>query len=618
MAHAFVSHRVATKEGIRPAALLVEEGHILAVCEIAEIPLNITITDFGTAAILPGLVDTHVHINEPGRTEWEGFATATRAAAVGGYTTLVDMPLNCLPETTTVAALETKRNAAEGQCVIDWAAWGGAVADNQQHLLPLAHAGVLGYKCFLIYPGCDGFTMIDQQQLEASLPFIAQSGLPLLVHAELAGPIELAAADLQHADWRSYGTYLASRPDEAEVQAIRLMIRLCRQYQFRLHIVHLSSALALDDLKTARSEGLPITVETCPHYLHFAAESIGDGATLLKCAPPIRSGANREALWQALRDGTIDMVVTDHSPCPPAMKGREAGRFDLAWGGIASLSVALPVMWTDAARRGFSLEDISRWMSSAPASLGGLDHRAGSLQAGREASFTVFDPEAEFTLTADQLHYRHLISPYVGEILRGVVMATYLRGETVFRNGTILPEMRGRAIAGNTLLARWNNLDAFSAAREVFSCCGSQAWAEALADMRPLATEASLCAASDAVWIVLPEAAWQEAFDSHPRIGEYRASKEATAESLQWSAQEQRAAVSPDEAVKLELAEGNRRYEERFGRIFIVCASGKTATEVLAILETRMSNDSASELREAAEQQRQITQLRLARWLGGQ
>src|ERR1700733_4768601 len=314
MAHAFLSNRVVTPQGTQPAALLVEDGKIRAICRASELPADTVLRNCGSDAILPGLVDTHVHINQPGRTEWEGFHTATRAAAAGGYTTLVDMPLNCLPETTTVAALEAKRESARGEAWVDWMSWGGAVADNQKHILPLAAAGVPGFKCFLIYPGCDGFTMIDQQQLEAALPYIAESGLPLLVHAELAGPIDEAMLRLRDADWRSYATYLASRPDEAELQAIRLMIRLCREYGFRLHIVHLSTALALPELRAARVEGLPITVETCPHYLRFSAEAIADGATLWKCAPPIRSNANRDALWQALGAGDIDMIVTDHSP----------------------------------------------------------------------------------------------------------------------------------------------------------------------------------------------------------------------------------------------------------------------------------------------------------------
>jgi allantoinase len=446
MAHAFVSKRIVTPQGTQPGALLVEDEKIRGICRFSEIPADFVTYDCGNDALLPGLVDTHVHINQPGRTEWEGFRTATRAAAAGGYTTLIDMPLNCMPETTTVAALEEKRASAHGECYIDWAAWGGAVADNQQHILPLAHAGVLGFKCFLIYPGCDGFTMIDQQQLEAALPFIAESGLPLLVHAELAGPIDAATEDLRNADWRRYSTYLASRPDEAELQAIRLMIRLCRQYGFRLHIVHLSTALALRELQAARAEGLPITVETCPHYLHFAAEEVADGATLLKCAPPIRSKENQQLLWRGLRDGIIDMIVTDHSPCPPAMKCEDSGRFDLVWGGIASLSLALSVIHTECIHRSFTLDEIVRWMSSAPAALAGIDHREGKLEAGRDANFIVFDTDAEFTVTAERLHYRHAISAYLNEKLRGVVKATYLRGDAVYRGGSFTSRPSGREV----------------------------------------------------------------------------------------------------------------------------------------------------------------------------
>jgi allantoinase len=446
MAHAFLSNRVVTPQGTQPAALLVDDGIIQAICNPSELPSDAILHDCSNLAILPGLVDTHVHINEPGRTEWEGFRTATRAAAAGGFTALVDMPLNCLPETTTVEALEAKRLSAQGQCFVDWAPWGGAVADNQPHILPLARAGVLGYKCFLIYPGCDGFTMIDQQQLEAALPHIAVSGLPLLVHAELAEPIDRATATLQQADWRSYNTYLASRPDEAELEAIRLMIRLCRQYGFRLHIVHLSTSLALDDIKAARAEGLPITIETCPHYLHFIAEDIRDGATLLKCAPPIRTRANRETLWQALRDGAIDMIVTDHSPCPPEMKRTDTGRFDLAWGGIASLSIALSIIHTEASHRGFSLDHIARWMSASPANLAGLSHKAGSLEAGREANFILFDTDSEFTVTPDKLYYRHPISAYMGKTLRGTVKATYLRGKDIYQDGLMSDTPHGHEV----------------------------------------------------------------------------------------------------------------------------------------------------------------------------
>jgi allantoinase len=441
---AFVSRRVVTPQGIRPAAILVEGEQIQAVVPAAQIPTGAEIHDFGDAAILPGLVDSHVHINDPGRTEWEGFRTATRAAAAGGYTLLVDMPLNCLPATTTVAALEAKRAAGQNNCWVDWAAWGGVVQGNQADIEVLAGAGVLGFKCFLIHPGIDGFTMVGEDDLQAALPHVAQTGLPLLVHAELATPIDAATARLGGADWRSYATYLQSRPDEAELSAIRMMLSLCRQYDFRLHIVHLSSGLAMPELRAARSEGLAVSVETCPHYLHFAAEDIPDAATLCKCAPPIRSRENREVLWQALRDEVIDLVATDHSPCPPAMKGLKEGNFRTAWGGISSLSVALPVMWTDASRRGFTLMDIVHWMAEGPARLAGCAARKGQIAAGYDADLVVFDQDATFQVTPVRLHYRYPQSPYLGENLRGVVKATYLRGQCVFLDDDFPGEPSGR------------------------------------------------------------------------------------------------------------------------------------------------------------------------------
>jgi len=356
----------------------------------------------------------------------------------------VDMPLNCLPATTTVAALAAKRAAAQGKCRVDWAAWGGVVADNQRDLEPMAEAGVLGFKCFLIHPGIDGFTMVSEQELRGALPHVARTGLPLLVHAELAGPVDAATAELGGADWKSYATYLRSRPGEAELSAIRLLVSLCREYQFRLHIVHLSTCEGLALLRTARADGLPVSVETCPHYLHFASETIGDGATLCKCAPPIRSRQNRESLWQGLREGVIDLIATDHSPCPPPMKKLEKGDFRTAWGGIASLPVALPVMWTEASVRGFTLRDIARWMAERPARLAGCDARKGRIAAGYDADFVVFEPDAEFVVTKDRLYQRHPISPYLGETLRGVVRATYLRGSAVFADGEFPGEPSGK------------------------------------------------------------------------------------------------------------------------------------------------------------------------------
>jgi allantoinase len=443
---AFLSRRVVTPHGIEAAAVLFQDGRILDVVPQDELPAETSVTDFGDAAILPGLVDSHVHINEPGRTEWEGFRTATRGAAAGGYTLLVDMPLNCLPATTTVAALEAKRKAASGQCRVDWMAWGGVVSGNQEHIEGLAAAGVPGFKCFLIHPGIDGFTMVTERELRAALPHVARTGLPLLVHAELPGPVEQATRQLAEADWSKYATYLQSRPDEAELSAIRLMISLRREYHFRLHIVHLATSQALDMLCAAKSGGALVSVETCPHYLHLSSDKIPDGQTLFKCAPPIRSRDNREKLWQGLREGVIDLVATDHSPCPPEMKGLGERNFRTAWGGISSLSLALPVMWTEAKGRGFTLADIARWMAEGPARLAGCESRKGRIAKDLDADFVVFEPEAEFTATEERLSYRHRVSPYLGERLLGVIKSTYLRGNCVFADGEFPGEPGGREL----------------------------------------------------------------------------------------------------------------------------------------------------------------------------
>ncbi len=438
MTQAFVSSRVVTPEGVRPAAVIVEQGRILAVRKPGDVPHAALVHSFGDLVLLPGLVDSHVHVNEPGRTEWEGFATATRAAAAGGYTTLVDMPLNCLPETTTVAALEAKRDAAAGQCRVDWVPWGGLTGQNQEHIAPLAAAGVAGFKCFLVDPGIEGLALIEPQELEAASPALARSGLPLLVHAELA---EYLYQGGDKDDWRQYATWLRSRPDESELAAIRLLIGLCRKYRFRLHIVHLATALALEDLRRARAEGLPVTVETCPHYLHFVAEEIPACGTLFKCAPPIRSRANREALWQGLRDGIIDLIATDHSPCPPHMK---EGDFRSAWGGIASLSVAISVIWTEMRKRDLPIQDLARWMSAQPAKLAGLEGRKGGIATGYDADLVVFDADADFVLSTADLHCRHPVSPYLGEQLQGRVKATFVRGAAVFKDGSFPDSPIGR------------------------------------------------------------------------------------------------------------------------------------------------------------------------------
>jgi len=445
MAQALRSTRVLTPDGVAPATLLVEQGRIAAILGWGEAPPDGSLRDFGDSLLLPGLVDSHVHINEPGRTEWEGFRTATQAAAAGGVTTLVDMPLNCVPETIDVRALQAKRDAARGQAWVDWAAWGGVVRGNAEEVVPLIGAGVPGFKCFLIHSGIDGFAWVDEADLRLALDRLRGSGLPLLVHAELAAPVNAATERLNasNADWRKYSTYLASRPDAAEVEAIALLIRLAGEFKTPIHIVHLASAKALPLLAEARERGLPMTVETCVHYLWFVAEEIPDGATEFKCAPPIRDADNREALWSALDAGLIDMVTTDHSPCPPAMKRREEGRWDLAWGGIAGLGLALPVFWTAMARRGLGIEKLGEWMAAAPARLAGLTGRKGTLAAGADADIVAFDPDAAWIVTEEHLHFRHKLSPYLGAELRGQVLETWLRGEPVYRANRFMGNARG-------------------------------------------------------------------------------------------------------------------------------------------------------------------------------
>lgn len=448
MAQAFRSTRVLTEQGLRPATIVAEGGRIAEVRSGDEAPADAEMHDFGDAVLLPGLVDSHVHINEPGRTEWEGFWTATRAAAAGGVTTLVDMPLNCVPETIDVPALEAKRAAAQGKAWVDWAAWGGVVRGNALEIGKLAAAGVPGFKCFLIHSGIDGFAWVDESDLRAAMQGLRGTRLPLLAHAEVAGPVDAAthALNADGADWRSYATYLKSRPDAAELEAIALLIRLAEEFETPVHIVHLSSAQALPMLAKARARGVRVTVETCTQYLWFAAEEIPNGATEHKCAPPIRDAANREALWEALLDGAIDFVVTDHSPCPPKMKRREEGRWDAAWGGVATMGLALPVLWTAMERRGVPMEKIGKWMGSGPARLAGLEGQKGVLTVGADADLVVFDPDAMWTVTENDLHYRHKISPYLGVQLRGRVRQTWLRGEKVYGEHTFADDPRGKEL----------------------------------------------------------------------------------------------------------------------------------------------------------------------------
>ena len=447
MPQAIRSTRVVTPAGLTAATVFIEAGRIAAVGAWNDAPRE-GISDCGDAVILPGLVDPHVHINEPGRTQWEGFATATRAAAAGGVTTLVDMPLNCIPETIDGSALQAKREAASGQVMVDWSPWGGVVRGNADSLPDLVRAGVPGFKCFMIHSGIDGFAWVDERDLRLALSTLRGTGLPLLAHAEIAAPVNTAtdALDAANADWRSYATFLASRPDAAESEAIALLIRLADEFETPIHIVHLSTAQALPMIAEARAKGVPISVETCAHYLWFTAEEIPDGATEYKCAPPILSAANRESLWGALESGLIEMIVTDHSPCPPEMKRREDGRWDQAWGGIAGLGLALPVVWTEMRRRKIPIERIAQWMSSAPARLAGFTGKKGVIAPGADADFAVFDPDGAWTVSSGDLNFRHKLSPYLGAQLYGRVRETWLRGERVYCNGQFVGDPRGQEL----------------------------------------------------------------------------------------------------------------------------------------------------------------------------
>lgn len=421
------SRRVLLPEGERTAMVIVEDGVIGDVVTPRKQPRSVEVIDLGELVLMPGAVDVHVHVNEPGRTEWEGFATATAAAAAGGVTTFADMPLNSSPVTTSVAALAHKVAAARGQLFADVLFHGGVVPGNADELEGLARAGVAAFKAFLVHSGIDDFPASGEAELRAALPLLARFGRPLFVHAERDAPPGPAMSDP-----RSYAQWLASRPDRYERDAVAWLIELVRDYGAELHLVHLASAEPLPLLRAAREAGLPITVETCPHYLTFAAEEIPDGDTRFKCAPPIRGRDSREALWRAIFDGDIDLVASDHSPAPPSLKKAAEGDLAAAWGGIASLQLLLPALWTGLAARGGTLADLSRLISGAPAARLGMKGRKGAIGLGADADLVAFDPAARFTVRGEELYHRHKMTPYDGMELQGGVERTWLRGHLVY------------------------------------------------------------------------------------------------------------------------------------------------------------------------------------------
>jgi allantoinase len=425
------SRRTVLPEGTRPAAVAVSGPAIAAIGDYGERLETGQDVDLGDLALLPGLVDTHVHVNEPGRTDWEGFATATRAAAAGGVTTICDMPLNSLPPTVSAAALEEKRAAAAGKCWVDVAFWGGAVPGNAAELGPLHEAGVVGFKCFLIDSGVPEFPPLEVAELRSVLGSLAALDALLIVHAE-------DAAEIKPASGRDYGSFLASRPPVSERRAIEKVISAAAATGARAHIVHLSAAECVAMIAGAKAAGIRLTAETCPHYLYFAAEQVPDGGTEFKCCPPVRDAINREALWRGLEAGVIDCVVSDHSPCPPELKAPDTGDFGQAWGGIASLQLGLSAVWTVARRRGRTLDDVARWMAAAPAALAGLPAK-GRLAPGCDADLVAFDPDEAYTVDPAQLQHRHPVTPYAGRMLTGRVRQTWLRGTPLLEGASEAP-----------------------------------------------------------------------------------------------------------------------------------------------------------------------------------
>jgi allantoinase len=435
---------VFTPEGIRPAAVLIHDERIAAVVDYDEVPADMRIEDAGEKLVLPGLVDTHVHINEPGRTDWEGFETATRAAAAGGITTLIDMPLNSSPVTTTVDALLQKQEAAKGKIWVDVGFHGGVVPGNAEHIEPLIAAGVCAFKAFLCPSGLDEFPASSEADLRAVMPKLAKAGLPLFVHAELMLPLRTPVEEAFANDPDHYAAYLATRPPEWEVAAVRLLIDLCRENHCPVHVVHLSAAVEAEPfIKKARADGVPLTVETCPHYLYFSAEDVPDADPSFKCAPPIRGKDENGRLRIMAATGVIDTLGSDHSPAPPEMKYLREGDLRRAWGGIASLQLLLPATWT-------ALAEICRpgrlvnMLTDRPAMLVGLGHRKGTIAPSRDADLVIFDPKGGFVV--GNLFHRHKVTPYVGRTLVGVVQTTYLRGRKVYDRGRIVGEAGGQLL----------------------------------------------------------------------------------------------------------------------------------------------------------------------------
>ena len=436
------SKRVIIGQQMLEATVFISIGKITNVVNGFPENYNSSIADVGTNIIMPGIIDPHVHINEPGRTEWEGFNTATKAAIAGGITTLMDMPLNSYPVTINAKAFDEKVMASKNKLHTNCGFWGGIIPGNADEVEPLIDKGVFGFKAFLTHSGIDEFPNVTEEDLRKVMPIIAKHQLPLLVHCEL----DTFQPETTFTDNRSYRNYLASRPKKWEDDAIALMIKLCEEYNCRVHIVHLSSSNSIEPIAKAKQKGLPLTVETGQHYLFFNAEEIPDGATQYKCAPPIRERENNDRLWAALKEGIIDFVATDHSPATPGLKEMESGNFMKAWGGIASLQFSLPALWTAAKKRNCSPIDMANWLCANPAKLAGLEKSKGRMAAGFDADIIIWDDSKELTISETMIHHRHKITPYLQKKLSGFTEQTYLGGLEVYKNGKFSALNQGKLL----------------------------------------------------------------------------------------------------------------------------------------------------------------------------
>jgi allantoinase len=607
------SSRIVTPRGEIDGSIIIENGKITQVIEGDGVPNGLTCQNHGNLVIFPGLVDSHVHINDPG-TDWEGFKSATQAAAAGGVTTLIDMPLNSLPVTTDVNALQAKRDASKGKLHVDVGFHGGIVPGNELQIPWLLDQGVLGFKAFLCDSGLEQFPASGETELRAAIQHLRSRGVPLLAHAEIVSEVE----DFGFNDVTSYQQYVNSRPPLFELEAIRLLIDLCREFHTPIHIVHLATAEAFPVIEAAKREGLPLTVETCPHYLFFSAVNVVHRDTRFKCAPPIRHESNRLALCDAVASGLIDTIGSDHSPCPIELKTLDTGDFTKAWGGIAGLQLTLPASWTVLQDHGMTLTQLAHRTASRPAEIFGLSNRKGKIEVGYDADLVIWNPHERFLVDLEDLYHWHQVTPYESCAMKGAVECTMVRGHVVFNKN----EQPAHAPpVGQTLTHSDSQPDSIAihldsltpTKREsvLQTCCASRAWVKRMNQAGKFGSDANVLLRAQRAASNMIESDWLEAFDAHPRIGDVDSLKKKYANTLKTAGSEQSGVAAADNNTLKRLAVTNETYFKKFGFIFIVFATGKSASEMLALLEERLPNDRATEIENAAAEQLKITLLRL-------